>query len=133
MQKGNDTMGGTDNSPLVRNVLEVFDERDEDKRLARMKQLYTEGAAFHESHDAIFQGLKAINIHVTELQKSIDRSLLFRPAGTQEQIADLARVAWTLSAEGGPAVGSGMDIGVSENGRIARLYTFIDVPGSDEK
>ena len=39
---------------------------------------------------------------------------------------DVARLAWTLSADGGPIVLSGMDIGLFKNGRISALYMFPD-------
>ena len=118
---------------LIRNVFEVFNERDEEKRLALMKELYNEDAIFYESGEASFTGLEPINVRVTEVLKTIPPELLFRPSGVQEQNHDIARLAWTLSEDGGPVVLSGMDIGLLKNGRISALYMFPDAPVAGEK
>ena len=116
------------NSPLARNIFEVFNERDGQKRLSLMKALYREDAVFHESNDASFVGLEVINNRVTEVLGTIAPDLLFRPAAAEESNHDVSRVAWTLSKSGGPVVLSGMDIGVLRDGKIATLYMFVDPP-----
>jgi len=118
----------TSESLLTRNVLEVFNERDSQKRLALMKALYREDGVFHESNDASFVGIEVINARVTEVLETIAPELLFRATAPEERNNDVARVSWTLSAAGGPIVLSGMDIGLLKDGKIAALYMFVDPP-----
>lgn len=120
----------TTEAPLSRNVLEVFNERDANTRLAQLKALYHDDAVFHESNEASFVGLDAINTRVTEVLATIAPELRFRPSAAEERNHDVARVAWTLSAAGGPTVLSGMDIGIVRDGKIAVLYMFVDSPAS---
>lgn len=110
---------------LVRNLLDVFNERDEAKRLAVIEAIYTEQASFYED-DASFTGFEKINQRVTEVLQTLPPEALFRTAGAQTQNHNLARLSWMLSPENGPVMASGMDVAVLEGDRIAALYIFID-------
>jgi len=113
---------------LVRNVTEVFNERDEAKRLSIMQELYDPDAVFYETNDAIFRGIEKVNARVTDVLKTISPELLFRASGLQEQNNDVVRVPWILSGPDGKVALSGMDIAKVEDGKIASLYMFIDGP-----
>jgi coproporphyrinogen III oxidase len=112
---------------LERNLLEIFNERDETKRLAVIRALYTEHAIFFET-DAAFQGLEQINRRVTEVLQTLPREAQFRVVDKPSKNHDVARLSWTLGAENGPTMASGMDVAVLEGERIAKLYLFIDPP-----
>lgn len=110
---------------LVRNLLDVFNERDEARRLAVIQDVYTEHATFYEP-DESFQGYERINKRVTEVLQTIPLNALFRVAGSPTRNHNLARLGWTLAAENEPAIASGMDVAILEGDRISALYLFID-------
>jgi hypothetical protein len=112
---------------LVRNLIEVFDERDATKRLGVVQELYTENAIFYEP-DASFQGYEAINNRVSELLSTLPSNANFAPIAKPNRNHHLARLSWTLATEEGPVMVRGMDVAVVEDGRIATLYLFIDPP-----
>jgi hypothetical protein len=116
---------------LVRNLLEVFNERDETKRFAVIRDIYTEQATFFE-FDESFQGLENINKRVTEVLRDIPAGALFQATGSPTRNHNVARLSWTLAPENGPVMASGMDVAVLEGNRIAALYLFID-PSSTEQ
>lgn len=110
---------------LTRNLLEVFNERDEVKRLEVIRELYVEEAAFYEP-DAVFIGVEKINDRVTEFLATVPPEFQFKVVGEPTRNHDVARMAWTLGPESGNVIASGQDVGVMQDGRIASLYVFID-------
>ncbi|AFL89880.1 hypothetical protein Terro_3668 [Terriglobus roseus DSM 18391] len=110
---------------IVRNLLEVFNEKDETKRLQVLQELYVPEAVFFED-DASFKGHEAINLRVTEVLQTLPPSALFRAAGAVTQNHNLARLPWTLALEDGSVLASGMDIVTLEGERITALYIFIN-------
>ena len=114
---------------LVRNLLEVFNEKDENRRLSAIRRLYATCATFYEQ-DESFSGHDAINRRVSEVLQTLPPDATFRPTGPTTTNHDLYRLPWILSAEDGPALASGMDVAILAGDKIHRLYIFID-PGSD--
>jgi len=114
-------------SVLARNLLEVFNERDEAQRLQVIQELYTTNATFFEA-DGSFTGAEAINKRVTEVLQTIPAEAIFRTSGPMTRNHNAARLAWTLATEHGPVMASGMDVAFLEGDRIATLYLFIDLP-----
>ena len=112
---------------IIRNLLEVFNEQDETKRLQVLQELYVPEATFFEA-DASFRGHVAINQRVTEVLKTLPPDAFFRTAGVATQNHNLARLPWTLGLKDGTVLLSGMDIVTLERERITALYIFIDPP-----
>jgi len=112
-------------SVLARNLLEVFNERDEAKRFQVIQELYTTHAIFFEA-DGSFTGAEAINKRVTEVLKTIPIEAIFRPSSSMSKNHNVARLPWTLITKHGPVMASGMDVALLEGDRIAALYLFID-------
>ncbi|WP_072805634.1 nuclear transport factor 2 family protein [Rhodococcoides yunnanense] len=113
------------NTELVRrNVLEVFNADDDDRRRELVESLYHPDATFYEA-DSTATGVDAIVDTIRELHENT-AGLTFSVAVEPSVIDDLARVSWTLSPPGGPAVVTGMDVVIVRDGKIARLYTFLD-------
>lgn len=123
-------MPDTQATLLVRNLIEVFNERDATKRLAVIEALYTEHAVFFEM-DSRFQGYTAINQRVTEVLQTLPTDALFRPEGEPTRNHNLARLSWSLASESGPILATGMDIAVLDGDRIAALYLFLDPPAAN--
>lgn len=118
-------MQGNQAAMLIRNLLEVFNERDERKRLAVIQEIYTEQATFFEQEDS-FQGFEQINKRVTEVLQTIPSEALFQPVGSPTINHNLARLSWTLSPENGAVMATGMDVALLDGQRIKALYLFID-------
>jgi len=117
-------------SVLARNLLEVFNQRDEAKRLDLIQELYVTEATFFEL-DGAFNGYEAINRRVTEVLQSLPPGAIFRTAGEMTANHNVARLSWTLELEDGAVIASGMDIGLLEGNRIAALYLFLDPAQTD--
>ena len=114
---------------IIRNLLEVFNETDNERRLQVLQELYVPEAIFFEA-DASFKGYEAINQRVTEVLQSLPPNALFRTAGAVSQNHNLARLPWKLGLEDGSVVASGMDVVTLDGERISALYIFIDPPAA---
>ncbi|WP_127500692.1 nuclear transport factor 2 family protein [Actinoplanes solisilvae] len=107
-----------------RNLLEVFAERDPEKRAAAIEQTYAEQVTFSDP-DEVVVGRRALGEKAQRLQDQSD-GLVFSEAGPPRVAGNLVVLAWNLGPEGQPPVASGVDISIVENGRIAHLYTLLD-------
>lgn len=114
---------------LVRNLIEVFNQRDAAERLLTIQSLYSEDAIFSELDDR-FHGYTAINQRVTEVLQTLPENASFRPEGEPTRNHNLARLSWSLAPEGGPVLATGMDVAVLDGDRIAALYLFLDPPAA---
>lgn len=109
---------------MRRNVLEVFNERDADRRRQAIGQLYAQDAVFYDpegearGHDAINAGA----------QRVLDGApgLVFTIGVEPTAVHDLGRISWQLGPSGGAPVARGTDIGVVHDGRLQKLYTFLE-------
>ncbi|HEY1575851.1 MAG TPA: nuclear transport factor 2 family protein [Terracidiphilus sp.] len=109
---------------MERNVLEVFGERDSERRRSVIGELYTEDCTFFEADDKIV-GHDALNAKVEQLLKDAP-GFVFRLAGPAEVNHDLGRARWQFGPSGAPPVVTGMDIAVFKQARICSLYAFLD-------
>jgi hypothetical protein len=113
---------------MERNVLEVFGERDSERRRSVINELYTENCTFFETDDQIV-GRDALNKKVDEILKGAP-GFVFRLTGPAEVNHDLGRARWHFGPKGAAPVVAGMDVAVFKQGRIASLYAFLEkVPG----
>lgn len=111
------------------NLTRVFGERDAGRRLAAIRELYTEDAVLNEPH-ASAKGYVAIRDAVTALHASLPSEFVFtaiRPAIGHHGIG---RLQWHARRPGGAAIAAGMDIAHFERGRIHSLTVFLDPPAA---
>ena len=115
---------------MERNVLEVFGERDSERRKSVIVELYEENCSFYDmDSDAQFVGREALNAKVEHLLKGAP-DFVFRLAGPAQVIRDLGRVRWHFGPKGAAPVVTGMDVAIFREGRICSLYAFLDkTPG----
>jgi hypothetical protein len=113
---------------LVRNLSEVFNERDGERRLAAIKDLYSEGAVFFEP-DRRFEGRAAISDAVAALQASFPAEFEFSAVAPSDRNHDVGRLFWRLGPAGSSPVVTGMDVAQFKDGRIHVLYVFLDGGG----
>jgi SnoaL-like domain len=109
---------------LTQNISAVFNERDEIRRRAAIESIYAQDATMqdpessHVGWDGIAAAVQRIQPDAPELSFSVTSG----PA----VIDDLGRVGWALGAEGAPPVVRGTDIAIVREGKIVKLYTFLE-------
>jgi hypothetical protein len=116
-----DTLAGL----MLRNLSEIFGERDSDRRMAAIKTLYSEDAVFFEAEQR-FKGRQAISEAIAALQASFPAEFEFTAAAPAARNHDVGRLFWRLGPRGSPPVVSGMDVAQFKDGRICALYVFLD-------
>jgi hypothetical protein len=109
----------------VRNLLNVFGERDPEARAAVIDEIFAESVTFADP-DAVVTGRAEVNRKAQALLDNAGPDFVFRPAGGVEVAQNLALLAWHFGPDGQPPVVSGKDILIVEDGRITRLYTLLD-------
>jgi hypothetical protein len=109
---------------LERMVQGVFDEPDPDRRTAVIEEIFTVEVIFTDPHATVV-GREALGAAVTALRERVGAAR-FTPAGPVREVGDLGMRPWRLGVEGQEPVGSGLDVVLVLDGRIARLWTFLD-------
>jgi len=110
---------------MLRNLQEVFNERDAARRIGAVKLIYAKEAEFFEGDERI-KGHDAISAKVGALQASFPPDFTFSPTSAPARNHDLGRLIWRVGPAGGSPAATGMDVAVFERGRIRALYTFLD-------
>lgn len=119
-------LGSIDYDGLMRaNLVRVFSERDPDKRLKAIHELYTEGAVLNEPH-ASAKGHAAINDAVSSLLKSLPPTIVFSPIGPAIGHHQVGRLKWRSGLIDGPLIVTGMDIAHFDGHRIHSLFVFLE-------
>jgi hypothetical protein len=107
------------------NAVRVFGERDPTRRLAAIRELYTDDAVLTEP-EGVFKGEAAIRDAVTELLSKLPPEFAFTPIGAAIGHHGVGRLLWRAGAPNGPPAFTGMDIAHFKDGRIQALYVFLD-------
>lgn len=109
---------------LVEQHLNIWNERDKSKRSDLLKQVYADNVEMVDVH-FVAVGHTAINGFVESLQEKNPafRFSHVRPVTTHHNIA---RLYWQVGSPEKPDAVTGMDLFVFENGKVARLYVFVD-------
>jgi hypothetical protein len=113
---------------MLRNLFEVFGERDSERRMAAIKNLYSEDAVFFEA-ERRFEGRQAISDAVTALQASLPAEFEFSAVAPPARNHDIGRLLWRLGPAGSLPVVNGMDVVQFKDGRIRSLYVFMSDQG----
>jgi hypothetical protein len=112
---------------MLRNLQEVFNERDAARRIGAVKSIYAKEAEFFEGDERI-KGHDAISAKVGVLQASFPPDFTFSPTSAPACNHDLGRLTWRVGPAAAPPVATGMDIALFKNGRIQSLYVFLGEP-----
>lgn len=110
------------------NLSRVFNERDPDRRLAAIQDLYTADAILFEP-DQTVTGHIAINAAVTALLSSLPPTSSFSATGPAIGHHDLGRLRWQAGPPEGPVAVAGMDIAQFDAGLISSLHVFLEPAG----
>jgi SnoaL-like protein len=105
------------------NLLEVFNERDDERRRAAMTRTYAPDVRFTDP-DEVVVGHEAVD---TKAQKILDEApgFVFSPAGPTRVIGDLGYLEWNFGPEGQRPVVRGADIALAADGLITSIYTLL--------
>jgi hypothetical protein len=107
------------------NVVRVFNERNPDRRLAALDELYAENATLCDPETAA-TGRKAISEAIDSLHRMLPPAFTFTSAGHAVGHNGAARLCWRAGPPDGPVAVTGIDVAFIENGRIKLLYVFVD-------
>jgi hypothetical protein len=111
------------------NLTRVFGERDAERRIAAIRELYAEDAVLYEP-DASAAGHAAISQAVDALLSSLPPNFAFTAIGPAVGHHGVGRLRWTAGPPGGPVAVTGTDVARIESGRIQTLHVFIDPTGA---
>jgi hypothetical protein len=109
---------------MRRNLYEVFNERDPDRRIAAIREVYSADPVFYEQ-DNVVEGREALGARVQALLDEAPE-FAFSAEGEATENHIMGRLTWHLGPPGAPPVLTGTDIAITGGGTIQALYTFIE-------
>lgn len=111
------------------NLLEVFNERDAQRRTAAIERTYAPNVRWTDD-EGIVVGHDALNTKAIALQSQLE-GLVFTKAGPVHQTLGFGYLAWELGPDGGEPVAAGFDVALVRDNLIAELYTVITSQAGD--
>src|SRR5260370_10358743 len=110
---------------MLRNLSEVFGERDSERRMAAIKNLYSEDAVFFEAEQR-FEGRQTISDAIAALQASFPAEFEFSAVAPPARNHDVGRLFWRLGPPGPPPPVNRVDVAHFKDGPIRPLYVFLN-------
>jgi SnoaL-like domain len=118
--------GGSDLDALMQaNIVRVFNERNPDRRLVALGELYTENSTLCDP-ETVATGREAISGAIESLHRMLPPNFVFTATGHAVGHNGAARLFWRAGPPDRPAAITGTDVAHIENGRIKLLYVFVD-------
>jgi len=114
---------------LERNLREVFEEADGERRLAAVNALWTPDGILYVPPGPV-TGHEAIAKFAGDLRET-HPTYTYTPHGRTQVLHDAGRLAWGSGPTGEEAVYTGLDLVIARGDKIAALYVFLD-ESSDE-
>lgn len=106
------------------NLLEVFNQRDPERRRAAIERIYASDVRWTDD-EGVSVGHDALDTKADALQGNLG-PLQFVKAGPVHELSGFGHLAWHLVAEeGGAPQVSGFDVAIIRDGVIAELYTVL--------
>lgn len=109
---------------LRRNLREVFNEQNGQRRRAALKELYAEDAIFSD-HFGQNVGHAAIDAAVAKLHERLPGFVL-KERGKPEALENAGRIRWQFGPASEPEEILGVDFIVVKDGKIGAIYVFLD-------
>lgn len=107
------------------NLATVFSERDPERRVAAIADLYTQEAVLYEPEAAV-TGRAAISDAVAALLDSLPPDFIFTAIAPAIGHHSVGRLRWQAGPPNGKATIYGMDIAHFEAGKIRSLYVYLE-------
>lgn len=112
---------------LEDSLLVIWNDRDAEKRLKAMENIYASDIHFYESSTGeAITGHEAVNALISKLQSDWPVEFKFELNKPSKENHSVQVISWNLGPQGAPAVATGMDVAVIENGLIKSLHLFLD-------
>jgi hypothetical protein len=109
---------------LLRNLHEVFGERDRARRRAAIEAIFDRDCVFSDPGGR-HVGHRGLEAAVAALQAQFPDHV-FSQIGGIDALQDSGRLAWAFGPPQEPRRITGLDVAVVNAGRISALYTFLD-------
>jgi len=118
-------MSYTASELLLRNLRDVFGEKDPSRRRAAINELYNEESVFYDPNKGVHRGRDAID-RIAGIIKATHPDYQYQPIAAPEELGDAARCHWVSGIPGEAPAYAGTDFVIARNGRIAAVYLFFD-------
>jgi hypothetical protein len=115
------------NALLRANLEQVFNERDADKRIAAIQQLFSAEPKMYEP-EGIVTGQAAISDVAGALLEQFGPDFSFVAQGVAVGHHGMAYLRWHAGPMEGPVVVTGADVAEVVDGKIVRLWVLLDPP-----
>jgi hypothetical protein len=115
------------NALLRANLEQVFNERDADKRIAAIQQLFSAEPTMYEP-EGIVTGQAAISDVAGALLEQFGPDFSFVAQGVAVGHHGMAYLRWQAGPKEGPVVVTGADVAEVVDGKIVRLWVLLDSP-----
>lgn len=112
---------------LEQHLEKIWSERDEQKRLKALDELYTKDCTLFEVGDR-FTGHEAINSKINSILANMPADFVFTITEPVVINNNAGKLVWALGPKDKQAVATGMDIAILEDAKIKSLYVFLDEP-----
>jgi hypothetical protein len=113
------------NNRMQANLSRVFGEKDAEKRVVAIADLYAEDAVLYEP-DSLATGHAAINRAVESLLSHLPPTFAFVSVGPAVGHHGVGRLRWQSGPTDGPVAVTGTDVATFEGDLIKTLHVFID-------
>lgn len=115
------------NALLRANLEQVFNERDADKRIAAVQQLFSAEPTMYEPEGVVI-GQAAISDVAGALLEQFGPDFSFVAQGVAVGHHGMAYLRWQAGPQKGPVVVTGADVAEVVDGKIVRLWVLLDSP-----
>ncbi|USU02720.1 nuclear transport factor 2 family protein [Pseudomonas siliginis] len=112
---------------LRANLQRVFNERDAQKRIAAVQELFADAPTMYEPA-GIVTGQAAISAVAGALLDQFGPDFAFVAEGTAVGHHGLGYLRWHAGPGDGPVIVSGVDVAEISEGKIVRLWVLLDAP-----
>lgn len=111
---------------MLANLLEVFNQRNAVARRAAIERTYAEDVRWVDSEGET-TGRAALDAKCVALQSNLG-DLQFAAVEPVHELAGFGHLGWRLVDRNGSPQGSGFDVALIRDGRIAELFTVLTPP-----
>lgn len=110
---------------MEKNLQQAWNERDADRRIKVIESIYAKDSTLFEVGE-IIKGYDAINAKISSTVGGMPPEFIFTRLKPIIINNNIGRLIWGLGPKDQPAVATGMDLAVFEDGRIKALYVFLE-------
>src|SRR6266850_1804161 len=108
---------------LLRNLSDVFGEKDPVRRRAAIDEIWHEDGVFYDPNKGVYRSRDEID-RIAGVIKATHPDFQYQPITEPEEVGDGGRVRWVSGSPGKPPAYAGTDFIVARDGKIAAVYLF---------